>query len=1034
MRLVDNDTVSPIEEDNGSWGDVIAEVVGLTQADILLGLDRVDTASRLISSLQTNITTLTDAIKAEWDAHTGSTFGTEHKTTKDVIGLWRKDNFATATDVEAALGEAEDRFITVSQMTSLVSASLARTNRNIVQQGILPISYIGDLGYLLLGVYGSYEGASMIEIWDRSKLTVERGGTLIRLRPGTNGESMGLYYDSMAGFVSNPLTAELINTNQKYNCPQFPADWEATRLFGSDGDVLAGVMYQKSAYPSLVSKAFVCLTYGTLDGAKHDMAEVLNPFFLAYDNTTQKNFNPGNTYVKLIGDRVYFFQLLMQAEASQMKNGADTMPFCPVEIGVAYVNVADIKANATVTPTVLTGWTSTSYGKTRSEMRNLALIGRTTGKSGTDSFYYYDGNQAVTTTLRAFNGGSWSIGTLNAAGTQIGLNIGITFNVDGPSSSNVTLAMCSMVVDLNAKTATESFAQTPYRVSDVDVTNGTITATQDNGGPLGADTMTGDNIGGDVHSSNLISPTGHAIVTRRTNAINIGMQLAVFNIANMPDVETYKAQPWLYKKTQLRRQADATAYGTAARGNIRSPILFPNNTMLFYSMNPSGEGISVAGYTPIDNDFTHTYNLLGMGQVRGFEPKSTRKNSTVTSPPREIMTEINGSSVVTHCQCLSTQVPNGPISITPDLVTSGSMTVALTELNAQAQRIIAASGRNVVKFAAMLFVPRDPNIPLILRVLGYERATADGLQSNFIATATCTYSGSRSATTITGWQARTDDFVVDSFSNPSATDISWRNRHLGFISYKVGNDYILCVCGHHVTYNVGPSNVAWRTFLYYTAATGKISDSGHVTDGMSPYDDLLARTPFALPGKGFYFTDDNDTAKISDSNFKMLSTGLPNAIIARPVGEDFNKLLTWYNNLGDPVVLLSQTVEEGFIVYFTQRTNLFMAGNEYIIEQTEIDLRNVTPDPTNKTFYVCVKLTDEGPQYTITLEEQADSVWNMQVGTITTNATQIATIKTEKPVLIGGFYRLSPTQRGSAVPVSTGSVNSNGNMLWPQLD
>jgi hypothetical protein len=81
-----------------------------------------------------------------------------------------------------------------------------------------------------------------------------------------------------------------------------------------------------------------------------------------------------------------------------------------------------------------------------------------------------------------------------------------------------------------------------------------------------------------------------------------------------------------------------------------------------------------------------------------------------------------------------------------------------------------------------------------------------------------------------------------------------------------------------------------------------------------------------------------------------------------------------------------------------------------------------------------VKLTDTGPKYTITLEEQADSIWNMQIGIIKTNATQIATIQTEKPVLIGGFYRLSPTQRGSAVPVSTGSVNGSGNMLWTQLD
>lgn len=1033
MRLVDNDTISPIEEDNGSWGDVLATVVGLTQADILLAVDRVDGAGRAMTALTQSITSLVDQIKQEWDTHTASTFGTEHKTTKDVIGLWRKDAFATATDVEAALGQASDKFITVAQMTSLVNAAIARTNRNIVKQGILPISYIGDLGYLLLGIYGSYEGASMIETWDRMKLTIERGGTLIRLRPGTNGGSMGLYYDSVAGFISNPTTAELINTNQKYVCPQFPADWEPTRLFGSDGDVMAGVMYQKSAYPTLTSKAFVCLTYGTLDGTKHDMAEVLNPFFLANDGTSQLPFSTGNTFVKLIGDRVYFFQLQQKEEFSQMKNGVDTVAPYPVEVAIGYVNVADIKANATVTPTVITGWTSTSYGKTRSNTRNLTLATRVTGKTGTDAFFYYDGNQQINTTWRVFAGGAWSIGTLNAAGTQLGLNLMITYNIDSVSTSSVISAGISLVVDLNAKTASEPYSQKQYPVKDVDVANGTTSVGTDNGGPMTVTSMSGDNVYGDAHNSNLVVPSGHSIVSRRVQSTNYGMQFVVFSIANMPDVETYKARPWLYAKTQIRRQADATAYGTPARGNIRSPILFPNNVMAYFTMDITGQGVSQAAYTPIDGDFNYDYNMLGLGALKGFEPKTTRKNSTVTAPPREIMTEINGSAVTTHCQCLSTQVPSGPTDITPDMVTSGSMAVSTADLNAQAQRIIAASGRNVLKYACMLFVPRDTAIPLILRIIGYEKATADGVQNTFVATATCTYGGSRSAATITGWTARTDDYIIDSTAY-SCTDIQWRNRHLGFISYKVDDGYILCVCGFHVSYNTGPSNNAWPGFFKLTSATGKISDSQHNTRSMSPYDDLLARTPFALPGKGFFITDDNDTAAITDPNFRMLTTTLPDAIIARPVGADFSKLIAWDNNLGTPVVLLSQTVQQGFVVYFTQRTNLFMAGNEYVIEQTQIDLRDITSDPTNKTFYICVKLTDAGPKYTITLEEQADSIWNMQIGIIKTNATQIDTIQTEKPVLIGGFYRLSPTQRGSAVPVSTGSVNGNGNMLWTQLD
>lgn len=114
----------------------------------------------------------------------------------------------------------------------------------------------------------------------------------------------------------------------------------------------------------------------------------------------------------------------------------------------------------------------------------------------------------------------------------------------------------------------------------------------------------------------------------------------------------------------------------------------------------------------------------------------------------------------------------------------------------------------------------------------------------------------------------------------------------------------------------------------------------------------------------------------------------------------------------------------------TEGVKTFIAGRYTVLEQTLINVVATMPDPFNKTLYVYVELSDDGVVgYSVKAVPTPDTVTSMFVGNIVTGASDITSVSIEVVTRVD-TYRLSPTPRGSAIPVSTGLPTGTGDYAW----
>lgn len=89
-------------------------------------------------------------------------------------------------------------------------------------------------------------------------------------------------------------------------------------------------------------------------------------------------------------------------------------------------------------------------------------------------------------------------------------------------------------------------------------------------------------------------------------------------------------------------------------------------------------------------------------------------------------------------------------------------------------------------------------------------------------------------------------------------------------------------------------------------------------------------------------------------------------------------------------ILGSSQVAEGYQVYFTNDTPCLINTKYYLVKATAMNLKDIAPDPSNKTFYVWLKLENDVVSYVITANQS--EVHDLYIGKITTNQTQIDNI------------------------------------------
>ena len=132
---------------------------------------------------------------------------------------------------------------------------------------------------------------------------------------------------------------------------------------------------------------------------------------------------------------------------------------------------------------------------------------------------------------------------------------------------------------------------------------------------------------------------------------------------------------------------------------------------------------------------------------------------------------------------------------------------------------------------------------------------------------------------------------------------------------------------------------------------------------------------------------------------------------------------------GNVYMVASNYPESGWVIYFQKEQSVVFNGTEYMLPAGTIDLRNIDPAPANKTFYLYCQVKENKAAYEVSAQKLEDTPFHMWIGTIKTNQKQILTLERFNVFTLNG-KRVSEVRRGSAIPASSGSVLSEGQIPW----
>lgn len=349
------------------------------------------------------------------------------------------------------------------------------------------------------------------------------------------------------------------------------------------------------------------------------------------------------------------------------------------------------------------------------------------------------------------------------------------------------------------------------------------------------------------------------------------------------------------------------------------------------------------------------------------------------------------------------------INMAADLTTSGVVSATLAQLNVLRDEIIALIGVNPVTFINVsiieLIIPRNPAVPVY-------------------AVVSCTLSNSDRRVIMAKVNVSARSGAIATLS-AGALII---NSSLGIASNGTGTFFSLSNGtrgGHHVIYETSDS---------FIIAGNSVAHFGY------PGGSVMSRYRYLLNKDG----DVTQNAVMSTASVNIVGArwgGLPGYGVGEVYSQDFTtklvfakaaktkaEYLTWNPVVANQAkVLVSQEVNQGWIVYFTENTPVIINGVAGVLNVMNIDLTSIRANASNWTFYVYVQMVAGEASYVIYDHFEAETNTLMHIGTVQTSDLGISVIKVDKVTKFAGF-RLSITPAGSSIPVTVGLPSREGHI------
>ncbi|AFC21595.1 hypothetical protein GAP32_145 [Cronobacter phage vB_CsaM_GAP32] len=860
---------------------------------------------------------------------------------------------------------------------------------------VLPISRIGTMDYLPMSINGSFEGATTYYT-ERLILPVmvENNGTLVYLRPGTNGSTDGYYY-CYVNDIRNAVDLTPVLSNEKYIPTTFTANHKLHEFIGSKANE---VLFMKTNNGTTDTYT-IGLTNGTLNSVSHQYVE--------FPRSNMGSTDP--QYAHIVGNFVYIWCI---------DSYDSTAAF---DISLYTISVANIRSGASNSLTKVTGISGkTIYDDAVAGSIRIAQKYVSTATSdkpfviqdaGANTAVYQLNNHGViqaaanntNTGIRVALFHPFAVNTSFSNSQQYMWGLSFTYNIsaksyifDKPNAGAIQVSTAGNTIVVN----------NPYNVRMEDI-NGFSSDAQGNVPTI---YQTAD---GKLFSTvaRYISSPQHKIT--RASIDNFSDQYTTLNL-------TTRSLSGITIK-----YVDAV-YGSAVGENLINPtVLSKTRVLLNCSGTENGLPLSFDTkiYTDIGTSTTYPYKSVITGNtINGYAPNVNRHkidNTDFRYCGLITLVDTDGSIKTygsTFLEGLSK--PANGLMNPNDFTFNGVYTLEnqslLTDLKNSILSSVTHPGNITESLIVLYYIPSTENA-----------AFGKSIAVTSIKTDAPDVSGYNGFVIVSQVTSTATGFTINSLSasnsvihpaswNVLKLDYTYISRMTGLVIAKYSEfSYI----GIPALVNMStPANASFRSIIGKLDSTNNIVSSSVFT---SQYVSAAQNTfeVGVLPDVGFgVFENGNITDYQTKLVFKNHGTSEANldALIADVTAAPVSR-----------IVVTSQDVAQGFIVYFAQVIPIFMNGRYFEMQPTSIDLTTIDPSPANKTFYVYITIVEGEAEYQISSTLLSEELYRVYIGTIETGNLAITSISTEK-VTRFLTYRTSTTKRGSAIPSSTGVPSGTG--------
>lgn len=853
---------------------------------------------------------------------------------------------------------------------------------------MIPITRVGTQDYLPINVSGSHVGATS-SFYKRGIPTIlENDGTLVIIRPGTNGSSQGYYY----AYVKNAKTVDELNPIQT-NLEYIPSFFTNSHVIDDFISSKSDEVLMMQTYNGTDETYTIALTNSTFNQISHQ--------YLEFNRSLIPNTIPN--YVHIVDGVVYIWCI-------DSTNNTD-----PYSITLFTINVSDVINGLISSLKRVNGISGKNiHGSTVNESNNIIIADRLVSQDGSaNSFISTDSN------INTFPFYITSYGTINAEAdySMNNIRVSLVHELYYESQFGGTKNTYGISFNFNKNTKEYTFDNMLSGSIVASLSGETISITN----PYAYDLKNYNGWNSEINSGSSIFQADDGVVLSSVSRFVSDDYFTILrtNISNFTNLYDSLNVTSRITNNTIRKRV-YPQYGSAIGSNLINPTILSSSRIL----------ISCSG---TENGVTFGYDskvYTDLGTSTNYEYKSVVSGSTITGfAPNENRHKIDNYDNRYSCM-IQLITADGKVSVYGSTFLEGNNkpTYGLMNINdfsfsttysLQSSSLLTNLKNSIISNVNYPGTVTDSKI-----VLYYvpDNSFGSSIAITTIITSAKNSSGyngfvivskvdvTMSGDTITVLSSSYNNLMEVS-SSALGINYAYISRMSGLVIAKYSDFSYIGIPG--LCNIINPSDSSFRSVL------GKLDASNNFVSMKVINTYILSTgTRFevgVLPGIGFglYAND------LSDFQTKLVFKNCGTS------SEQLDNLITNPNISGTNIVIASQDVPKGFNIYFTQIVPVLINGSYYKINPTTINLSTIDPEPSNKTFYVYIINIEGTASYSVSTTQLSEELWRVFIGTIVTGETSISSINIEK-VTRFLTYRTSTTKRGSAIPTSTGVPSGTG--------